>query len=91
MMFPSWGMGGWMMAASSIVALLVVGLAVITVVALMRLNGAAEHGVSRPSARELLDQRYARGEIDDDEYFRRLSVLGPTGSTTGAGIRDASR
>lgn len=24
-----------------------------------------------PSARELLDQRYARGEIDEDEYRKR--------------------
>ena len=28
-----------------------------------------------PTAKELLAHRYARGEIDDDEYFQRLSVL----------------
>ena len=28
-----------------------------------------------PSARQLLAERFARGEIDDDEYFRRLAVL----------------
>jgi putative membrane protein len=34
------------------------------------------HGpTTTPTAKELLAQRYARGEIDDDEYFQRLSVL----------------
>jgi putative membrane protein len=28
-----------------------------------------------PSPRELLAERYARGEIDDEEYRRRLEVL----------------
>lgn len=84
-MFPGGGMGGWMMAAASILALLVVGLAVVAVVALLRLNSGSGRGVSRPSARDLLDQRYARGEIDDDEYFRRLSVLDSAGPVTRAG------
>ena len=83
MMFP--GMGGWMMAASGILLLLIVGLAVITVVALLRPSRAAGGGVSRSSAKELLDQRYARGEIDDDEYYRRLSVLDSTEPMTRAG------
>jgi putative membrane protein len=74
MMFP--GMGGWMMAASGILLLLIVGVAVVTV--LLRPGRAAGPGISRPSAKELLDQRYARGEIDDDEYYRRLSVLDST-------------
>lgn len=29
----------------------------------------------RPSARELLDERYARGELDDEEYERRRRNL----------------
>jgi uncharacterized membrane protein len=45
-------------------------------VAVLRRPGrGAAGGISRPSAKELLDQRYARGEIDDDEYYRPLSVL----------------
>jgi putative membrane protein len=31
-----------------------------------------------PTAAEILAHRYARGEIDDDEYFRRLSVVDST-------------
>jgi hypothetical protein len=34
-----------------------------------------------PTAKELLAQRYARGEIDDDEYFQRLSVLESSGAS----------
>ena len=30
----------------------------------------------RQSAAEVLDHRFARGEIDDDEFRRRRSVLG---------------
>ena len=85
MMFPGGGMGGWMMAAATILALLVVGLAVVTVVALLSANRGSGRGVSKPSAHELLAQRYARGEIDDDEYFRRLSVLDSAGPMTRAG------
>lgn len=73
MMFP--GTGGWMMAASGIVLLLIVGLAVVAVVALLRPSRVGAGSISRPSAKDLLDQRYARGEIDDDEYYRRLGVL----------------
>jgi putative membrane protein len=83
MMFP--GMGGWMMAASSFLLLLIVGLAVVTIVALLRPGRAAAGSISRPSAKELLDQRYARGEIDDDEYYRRLSVLDSGEPTTRVG------
>lgn len=82
MMFP--GMGGWMMAASGIFLLLIIGLAVVAVVALLRPSRAGS-SISRPSAKELLDQRYARGEIDDDEYDRRLSVLDSTEPTTRLG------
>lgn len=34
-----------------------------------------EEAERRPSARELLDERYARGEIDDEEYERRRRNL----------------
>jgi putative membrane protein len=78
-------MAGWMMAAASIFVLLLVSLAVVTVVALLRLNGGSGRGAVRPSAKDLLDQRYARGEIDDDDYFRRLGVLDSTGLMTRAG------
>lgn len=44
-------------------------------------NGVWQHRKNRPGdPQELLARRYAAGEIDDDEYERRLSLLtyGPT-------------
>ncbi|MET2011027.1 SHOCT domain-containing protein [Microbacterium chocolatum] len=36
---------------------------------------AAAPAVATSSARGILDERFARGEIDDDEYARRRSAL----------------
>jgi putative membrane protein len=74
MMFPGWGMGGWMMASYGFVVLLILIGIVVALVALSRRTGRGGPAVT-PTATELLAQRYARGEIDDDEYFQRLSVL----------------
>jgi putative membrane protein len=75
-------MGGWMMAGFGILLLLAVGLAVAV---LLRPSPGAGGAVAWPSAKELLDQRYARGEIDDDEYYRRLNVLDSNEPMTRAG------
>ena len=73
-MFPGWGMGGWMMVSYGFVVLLFLVGIVVALVALSRRTGRS--GPTAPlTAKELLAQRYARGEIDDDEYFQRLSVL----------------
>ena len=74
MMFPGWGMGGWMMASYGFVVLLILIGIVVALVALSRRTGRGGPAVT-PTATELLAQRYARGEIDDDESFQRLSVL----------------
>ena len=78
MMFPGWGMGGWMMASYGFVVLLILIGIVVALVALSRRTGRGGPAVT-PTATELLAQRYARGEIDDDEYFQRLSVLDSSG------------
>jgi putative membrane protein len=74
MMFPGWGMGGWMMASYGFVVLLILIGIVVALVALSRRTGRGGPAVT-PTATELLAQRHARGEIDDDEYFQRPSVL----------------
>jgi hypothetical protein len=61
-------MGGWMMAGFGILLLLAVGW---TVALLLRPTPRAGRDILRPSAKESLDQRYARGEIDHDEDYRR--------------------
>lgn len=41
-----------------------------------------------PSARRILEDRYARGEIDTEEFrARRLALEGTTASSTAAGTR----
>ncbi|MFB6614288.1 SHOCT domain-containing protein [Streptomyces sp. NPDC085524] len=84
-------MGAWGWFAMSLTTLLVWGLiaaAAVLVVRALRRDGAAGRAwvPDAPSAGEaesLLAERYARGEIDDEEYERRLAVLrrrarGPT-------------
>ncbi|MGC0249296.1 SHOCT domain-containing protein [Pseudactinotalea sp. Z1748] len=73
----SWGMGwGWLF-----LVLLVLGVAVLAVV-LVRLLSGGERGEQRnpPPMRggralEVLDERYARGEIDSTEYDERRRRL----------------
>jgi putative membrane protein len=52
---------------------------VVTLVVLGRAFGWFAPGPTRtvgaPTARGVLDERYARGEIDDEEYQRRLRTL----------------
>lgn len=78
-------MGGWggMGGASGwgwvFLVLLLVGVAAV-VVALVRLRTAGRGEQSpgaagRPSARQILDERFARGEIDADEYQQRVRQL----------------
>lgn len=67
------GMGfGW------IFWILIVALIVWLVIALSRSAGGGNVGVpdeSGPNAREILDERLARGEIDDQEYARKRKLL----------------
>jgi putative membrane protein len=48
------------------------GLLALVVVLVVRLG---RTGSERGGARRILDERYARGEIDDDEYRRRSDVI----------------
>ncbi|MFI5688667.1 SHOCT domain-containing protein [Streptomyces sp. NPDC051636] len=87
MWYGGWGWGGWFVMALFMVlfwALVIAG-----VVALARCltgshRGARQSGPTRSSdepgwgsgrAEDVLAERFARGEIDDDEYKRRLALL----------------
>jgi putative membrane protein len=67
-------MGGWMMLQWVVGATVLVGLVVLAVL-LFRQGAVVGPQETRSRARELLDQRFARGEINEDEYLSRLSVL----------------
>ncbi len=77
-----WGWGGWLVM--SVLLLLFWGLVIAAIIALVRyLGGTRQDGPpasspadrGRLNAEELLDERFARGEIDQDEYTRRRQLL----------------
>ncbi len=73
-------MSGWGIAAMSIGSLLLwiaLGLGVLALVRHLR-------GSSPAGPEQLLAARYARGEIDDEEYQRRLETLRRTSTGTAA-------
>ncbi|MGW2347496.1 SHOCT domain-containing protein [Actinacidiphila glaucinigra] len=87
-MFVYGHMNGWgwgLMSLGWLVLLVLVGLAV-TVPLRHAPDGGADRTVHRdhPEARALLAERYARGEIDDEEYWRRLAALEATAHRQGS-------
>ena len=83
MMGSGTGMGwGWMFGA-----LMMVGVVLLVVLAVRAIGGGVSSRPSAPGptsgappgpgrAREVLDERYARGEVTTEEYQERLRVLG---------------
>lgn len=79
------GMNGWGFGLMTVSMLLFWGLLIFGVVALVRYLGRApqHHPTNppaiqppeRPSPEQVLAERFARGEIDADEYRHRLEVL----------------
>ena len=66
------GWGSWLIACTMMLAFL--ALIVVVVVALAR-GSRGGFGTGRPTAKEILDERLARGEIDVEEYTRMLDIL----------------
>lgn len=67
-----WGYGTWWMALMMIVFW--VGVAAV-IVWIVRTSSHRSGDDSGSRALDVLDERYARGEIDDDEYHRRRETL----------------
>ncbi|HET9647392.1 MAG TPA: hypothetical protein VFP34_04075 [Microlunatus sp.] len=74
------GMGSGMMAGAGLVGVLLLLLMIVVAVAVVLIvrNRGHQVAVAPSSAREVLAHRFARGEIDDDEYYLRLSALDAT-------------
>lgn len=67
-----YGWGGWLAMSLGVVAFwAVVAAAVVVVVRTQR----QEHGRRPNEARTLLDERFARGDIDEQEYRARQDLL----------------
>ena len=69
------GMGGAGYLLMTVGNVLLWALLVLGVVALLRHGRSAAATRSRPTAQELLAERFARGEITDQEYRAGLGVL----------------
>lgn len=76
--YGGWGWGGWILTA---IVLIVVFAVVITAIVLTvryltggshRAQGGAGSG---RAAQDVLSERFARGEIDEEEYRRRVTLL----------------
>ena len=89
MMYWGSGMGGWGMFLMTVTNLLFWGLLIAGIVLLVRYLGRGNHTgtpVGQPRTPEqLLAERFARGEIDEEEYRRRLHVLRGAASTHPSG------
>lgn len=71
-----WG-SGWMWLTGLVWLLVIAALAGLVVWLIIRMNqptGSSASGTD--SARRILAERFARGEIDADEYARRREMLG---------------
>jgi putative membrane protein len=67
------GWGGWIVMTLAMVAFW--ALVVFAVLALFRTQRSGESTLDRRDPVQILDERFARGEIDEDEYHARSSVL----------------
>lgn len=74
------GMNGWGYALMSVSMVLFWGVVILGIVALVRYLGRSAQssggaGGPRPSAEQVLAERFARGEIDEPEYTSRRAAL----------------
>lgn len=71
-----WNGWGWghMLGMGLFWLIVLVGI-VVVIVWLVRAGAGGAHAPGEPSAEEILRQRYARGEIDAEEYRERLAEL----------------
>ena len=78
-MMHDWGMGwGWGgMFLGPLFMIVWLGILVALVVLLVRWLGGGNFGINPAprTARDILDERYARGEIEHDEYEQRRKAL----------------
>jgi putative membrane protein len=74
-----WGYGGagawWMVLIAVLIPVLVIAAIVVAVIYVSR-TVSPSRGGGTSNARSILEERYARGEIDEDEFRRRLTTLG---------------
>jgi putative membrane protein len=89
MMYYGHGMGAWGMALMTVSSVLFWALVIAGVVAIVRYTGrdAQYHRpvTPGPAPQQMLAERFARGDIDEEEYQRRRQVLDETAPPRGPG------
>lgn len=70
-----WGGDHWIIGLLLLVGLVVLIVWVVTTIS--RSGRAATHDPSRPTPNEILRERFARGEITEEEFEKVRKVLGP--------------
>ncbi|MBB5159196.1 SHOCT domain-containing protein [Saccharopolyspora phatthalungensis] len=76
---PYWHGYGWgvwglaMMTVSMVLFWVLIIVAIVALVRYLQRAGRVDRGVG--TAEELLAERFARGEIDEEEYRRRMTAL----------------
>lgn len=73
----SWGPSGWAMGAGHLIWLIAIVLIVaLPIAALVRMGRNSDRQPpANQTPREILDERFARGEISKDEYDEKRRVL----------------
>jgi putative membrane protein len=79
-MMWNWDNGGWLwgwwLMAHGIWSLLSLVIIVVIVIVLARVLSGSGHGAHNRRARAILEERYAKGEIDRTEYLQKKQDLG---------------
>lgn len=75
------GMGGWPMLFGGLMMILVLAAVIAVVILIVRAFTGGSHATPptrtpERSALDILDERYARGEIDQEDYQQRKKDLG---------------
>jgi putative membrane protein len=75
-MMGSWAMGWmWIWPGLVVAGLLIIGYVAVRLAQGGQPSSLTGSGSASLAARRILDERYARGEIDDEEYRRRRDLL----------------
>ncbi|AEH11528.1 SHOCT domain-containing protein [Candidatus Protofrankia datiscae] len=87
------GLGGWGIALMTISMVAFWALVIVAVVAVIRYLGRPSQQPPMPPAppypsapEQVLADRFARGEIDEEEYRRRIEVLRHSGQDAGQAL-----
>lgn len=71
-----WGVGGWLVMGLMMLVVWIVPIALLVWLILGNFHpGQTARSTPRSSADQILAERYARGEIDEEEFTRRSEVL----------------